>query len=211
MSDRKEYKKKWYEENKDKIKELNKKRYEENKDKLKEQQKKYNEQNNDKIKEYQKEYREENKDKMKEYYKQYREENKDNLKERDKKYYEKNKDKLKEQQKKYNEQNKDKIYLFSLKRRERKRNLNEKSFTHQHIKQIKQKFENKCFHCSKKEKLALDHFYPLSKGFPLTEDNCIILCKSCNSSKRNKDPSDFFSSEQINILKQKFKITIKSN
>jgi 5-methylcytosine-specific restriction endonuclease McrA len=188
-------------------KEYFKKYYEENKYKIKEQKEKYYEENNDKIKEYRKQYYEENKDKIK----RYREQNKDKVKERDKKWREKNKDKIKESDKKWREKNKDKVNLISLKRRERKRNLNEKSFTHQHIKQIKQKFENKCFHCGEKEKLALDHFYPLSKGFPLTEDNCVILCKSCNSSKCNKDPRDFFSSEQINILKEKFKITIRSN
>ena len=64
---RNEYKKEYYEENKDKKKEY----YEENKDKIKEYKKEYYEKN----KEYYKEYREKNKDKKKGYNKKYKENN----------------------------------------------------------------------------------------------------------------------------------------
>jgi hypothetical protein len=76
-----EYRRKYKEDNKDKIKEYN----EINKDKIKEYWRKYREDNKDKIKEYQKEYnksyRETNRDKKIDCDKQYREVNKDKLKE----------------------------------------------------------------------------------------------------------------------------------
>ena len=96
--------KQYYENNKDKIKEYRennkdkiKKYYENNKDKLAENRKQYYENNKDKIKEY----RENNKDKLAEYKKQYCENNKDKIKE----YYENNKDKIKQ----YYENNKERI------------------------------------------------------------------------------------------------------
>ena len=127
--------KKYYENNKDKVKEYKEK----NKDKIKEYRKKYNENNIDKIKEYNQEYSQSNKDKIniikkkwyennidkikeinKKYYgknkdrinkncKEYRVNNKDKRKEISKKYYENNKDKIKEYNQEYNQSNKDKI------------------------------------------------------------------------------------------------------
>jgi len=76
-------------------------------DKRKEYFKKYREQNPDKTKEYDKKYREENADKVKEYFKKYREQNPDKRKEYDKKYREENADKVKESYKKWLEQNAD--------------------------------------------------------------------------------------------------------
>jgi len=70
MSNKSEYNKKHYQENKEYYKEYHKKYqkkyYVENKDKLKEMNKKYREDNKDKLKEYNKKYREDNKDKLKE-------------------------------------------------------------------------------------------------------------------------------------------------
>ncbi len=94
---KKQYQKKYREENKDKIK----KYYEENKEKIKEHSKKYYEENKDKSKKY----REENQDKIKDYQKKYRQENKD----KSKKYREENQDKNKDYKKKYREENKDKL------------------------------------------------------------------------------------------------------
>ena len=67
-------------------KEYGKKRYNENKEKIKEYNNKYREKNKEKIKECEKKYREENKEKIREYKKKYREKNQDNERERCKKY-----------------------------------------------------------------------------------------------------------------------------
>jgi hypothetical protein len=82
----KEYKKEYYQNNKDKIKKGKKKYRENNKDKTKEYNKEYGENNKDKTKEYDKEYRQNNKDKTKEYNKEYRQNNKDKTKEYNKEY-----------------------------------------------------------------------------------------------------------------------------
>lgn len=80
----KEWHKKNYEENPEKIKERQKKYCEENKEKEKERQKKYYEENPEKVKERQKKYREKNAEKEKERQKKYREENAEKIKEKNK-------------------------------------------------------------------------------------------------------------------------------
>ena len=65
---RKEYKKEYYENNKDKIKDKSKENYENNKDKRAEKMKEYYENNKEKILEYHKEYHKNNKESKKEYY-----------------------------------------------------------------------------------------------------------------------------------------------
>ncbi len=76
----KEYTKKYYDENRDKILEKQQKYYEENKDKILEQKQNYYDENKDKIKNY----REANKDKILKYQQNYREENKDKINEKQK-------------------------------------------------------------------------------------------------------------------------------
>jgi len=101
----KEYTKKYYDENRDKILEKQQKYYEENKDKILEQKQNYREANKDKIKELLHNYYEENKDKILEQKQNYYDENKDKIKN----YREANKDKILKYQQNYREENKDKI------------------------------------------------------------------------------------------------------
>jgi len=63
----------------------------------------------------------------------------------------------------------------------------------------------KCEHCESSKLLAVDHFFPLSKGFPLSVANYTVLCKSCNSAKNNKMPTDFrFSKELLDYKRLQF-------
>ena len=98
---RKEYEKKYQEENKEKIRDGMKKYYEENKEKIRDGMKKYQEENKEKRREFNKKYREENKEKIREGKKKYRRENKEKIKEYNKKYWEENKEDIKEYKKKY--------------------------------------------------------------------------------------------------------------
>lgn len=43
-----------------------------------------------------------------------------------------------------------------------------------------------CRNCKAKEDLAIDHIIPISKGGTNNDNNLQVLCKSCNSSKRDK-------------------------
>jgi len=105
----KEYKKAYYEQNREKIKERKKAYRKQNSEKIKEQKKAYYEQNAEKLKEYQKAYRKQNPEKIKERTKAYRKQNREKIKERKKAYRKQNAEKIKEQGKAYYEQNREKI------------------------------------------------------------------------------------------------------
>ena len=94
-------------------KEYYKKYYEANKEKMKATYKRYRAQNKTKIKEYY----EANKEKMKATSKRYRAQNKTKIKAREREYYEANKERKKESIKKYYEKNKEAYYVKAAKRR----------------------------------------------------------------------------------------------
>jgi len=52
---------------------------------------------------------------------------------------------------------------------------------------IKENFNNNCAYCGGTKKLEQDHFIPSSKGGEYTHNNIIPSCRSCNSSKGNRD------------------------
>lgn len=73
---------------------------------------------------------------------------------------------------------------------------------------IRECFGNRCAYCGRKLPLEQEHFIALTKGGEYTINNIIPACKSCNSSKGNKDffvwyPSQSFYSKnrQQKILK----------
>ena len=84
---RKEYQKKWKQENKEKIIEINRKYRQKNKEKLNEADKKYYEDNKDKVRESRKKYYEENKEKTLLRNKKYKQENKEKINEHQKERY----------------------------------------------------------------------------------------------------------------------------
>ena len=98
-------------------KEYYKKYYEANKEKMKATYKRYRAQNKTKIKVMEREYYEANKEKMKATSKRYRAQNKTKIKAMEREYYEANKERKKESIKKYYEKNKEAYYAKAAKRR----------------------------------------------------------------------------------------------
>lgn len=93
----------------------------------------------------------------------------------------------------------------SHKRRELKRGL-EHQFTADDYTAILELFHYKCFNCGSGQHLQIDHHYPLSRGYALNRQNAVVLCDRCNYSKYNRLPSDFYTSEQLLNLEQKYGI-----
>jgi 5-methylcytosine-specific restriction endonuclease McrA len=58
-------------------------------------------------------------------------------------------------------------------------------------------FNNQCFNCGSTKDLVIDHVYPLSKGYALTRKNACILCDTCNKSKTDHMPEDFYTHEKL--------------
>lgn len=77
---------------------------------------------------------------------------------------------------------------------------------------IWEKFNKECFNCGKKlisaRKMNLDHTRPLALLWPLDE-TATALCASCNSQKRDRFPSEFYSEEKLLELAEITKLDIK--
>jgi hypothetical protein len=82
---------------------------------------------------------------------------------------------------------------------------------------IWEKFDRKCFKCGKEVLLEasnvedsynLDHTRPLALLWPLDE-SATCLCKSCNSAKRDRPPSDFYTEKEIKRLSKITNISLK--
>lgn len=170
-----------------------------NKQKEKERHIKYYKNNKDKISKYVKDYATKNHDIIKLKHRAYYIENRDKMLDMALIYRKNNKDKISDYHKIYFINNIDKYRARVRKYRHLKRNLNE-LYTTNDEKITKMLFQNKCFNCSSNEKLCIDHHYPLSKGYILKLNNAVVLCKSCNSSKGNKNPEEFYSNEKLKEL-----------
>ncbi len=190
---RKEHIKKWKEKNKDTVLLNSKKWYHANKDRSAKNHGVYYEKNRIKLIQYSKEWVEGNKNKAKE---------------NRKRLYEKNKIREREANRQWSRNNKGKIYAYLANRRDRKKLVCEPSrITQSFYKMIRIKFNNKCFNCSSNNKLTIDHHYPLVLGNPLSINNAVLLCKSCNSSKNKKLPESFYSPEQLSDLQLNYGIS----
>lgn len=119
--DKKEYDKKYYENNKEKIQANMKQYYEEHKEDIMNYQQFYGAINKEKVDEYQANYRKENAEKRREYSRQYAEEHQEEVKASKREYYEKNKERLLAENKEYVAKNKDKIKVQKAEWQRKKR------------------------------------------------------------------------------------------
>lgn len=218
----KEYRDKFYKDNKEKVLERNKKYQDGHKNEIKEYMKRYYKNNEDDIKnnvrhryncnkekvlEYQKEYHANNKDKVSKYQKEYRENNYDKLSKYKKEYRINNKERLKEWLSKYYKT--DHYKLLSSIHRQRRRTLKKKiesSLTGNQWFECKNSFDNKCCYCGEINILTQDHFVPLSNGGEHTRNNIVPACKSCNSKKHNKDFFSWYPKQEFYSKKREQKI-----
>jgi len=84
--------------------------------------------------------------------------------------------------------------------RVRKTDLKE-NFSNRDKRETYKRFNNQCFKCGTKEDLTVDHNLPFCMGGRLTKSNCVILCRSCNSSKNAKHPTKFYKDHELKKLK----------
>ena len=78
--------------------------------------------------------------------------------------------------------------------------LSIQQYTNENAKLVYERFNHKCFNCGSTNRLTIDHHYPLSLGYGLTLNNAVLLCRSCNSSKQDKMPQEFYTQEKLDIL-----------
>ena len=185
MINKKEYMKKYRENNKDNIKKQKRKWYEKNKSKTKEYNKKYRKDNNKKLNRNAKEYYHKIKDNLeyKKKRKKYKKRIKDKTKGYDKKYRENNRDILRERYKKFKKKYPEKVRKNNRKRRANKNNIVDVFSDKEWLQKLKDTF-GICPRCNKYvgiHKLTLDHIHPISKakqGQVYTIDDVQPLCRS---------------------------------
>lgn len=152
--------------------------------------------------EYYKKWREDNKEHLIKYSRTYYSKNKELLNTKNKKYTNYNKEKIRKRKKKWYEKNKDRVMAAKRRRRARKIDVNENySLLDRQI--TMEVFAHCCFNCSSKENLCIDHHRPLIDGNPLSLNNAVVLCKTCNSSKSTKSPENFYGTKVAKELDNK--------
>jgi len=198
-----EHMKQYYQENKEYFTECSKQYQQENKERIAERTKHYYQENKEYIAERRKQYRQENKGYIAEQKKQHQQNNKESITEYSKQYRQDNKERLSEYRKQYCQENPEKCAIHKQRRRARKRQL-DSTLTPEQWENIKENFNHKCAYCGKEDKLAQEHFLPLSKGGEYTHNNIVPACKSCNSSKGNKLFHEWYPSyEHYNKAREK--------
>ena len=110
--------------------------------------------------------------------------------------YEVRRDSILLKKKEWRANNKDKQALQSERRRAREANT-PSSLTEEEWQYIKAYFKNKCAYCGKELPLERDHIVALTKGGGLKYGNIVPACKSCNSSKGNKDLLTWYRSKSF--------------
>jgi len=71
--------------------------------------------------------------------------------------------------------------------------------------QFLRKLQTECAKCGKNGDLTIDHHVPLSRGGRLCVDNVVLLCQSCNSKKHGKLPEEFYTTNELSLISERFK------
>ena len=166
---------------------------------------KYRKENSDKIKEQEKKYRELNKSKINQYMKKYRFENIDIIARQRKQYYKNNMETIRKSHKQWIKNNPNKCIKYTQNRNAMKKKLLYNLSEEQWEATLKI-FNYQCAYCTKihnqYEKLHQEHFIPLSHGGEYSINNIIPACKSCNSSKRDRDFFEWYPKQEFYNVKQ---------
>lgn len=191
-----EYNAKYRKENAEEIKEKKKKYYNDNLDKIKE----YRKENAEVIAEGKRKYRQENKEKVRAYKKEYREKNRERYLEWQREYHreyrKKNRERISEMWKTWVKENPERYREISRKgdqvRRAREASLPH-TLTYEEWEETLEFFNHSCAYCGDNEcKLEQEHFIPVSHGGGYTAGNIIPACRTCNASKNGYDFFDWY-------------------
>lgn len=88
---------------------------------------------------------------------------------------------------------------YSEKRSQQIRAVHRSGYSTQELRLHLSQFDGKCVYCGKQLETwnRKDHFIPLSLGGSDCLGNLVSCCKSCNSSKQDKDPYEWYKSKSF--------------
>lgn len=160
------------------------------KDIKREYDKKYNIENREKKIEYSRRRYYENIEEMREYYKK-RNKDKDYLRKR-REYRKTRKERDKELYSIWRKNNTERISTNKQRRYTKMKGL-KSDLTHDDWLNTVEYFTYSCAYCGEKsDDLTRDHFIPVTLNGTFTKDNIIPACRSCNSSKNNKEFNNWY-------------------
>lgn len=170
--------------------------------------KRWKEKNPEKVKEQKQKYRENNRDKIQAYDRKRRtsEETREKVLGWSKSWRAENPERVRSYNSQYAKGNPEYFRAAAQKRAAKKKSL-ACSLSLEEWEKAKAFFNNECAYCGKKlKRLTQDHVIPLSKGGTYTADNIIPACKSCNSSKHDKDFEEWYKSQPSYTLEREKRI-----
>lgn len=191
----KEYNREYREKNKEELKRASREYYRDNKDRLLEYRAEYLEKNRERINEQKREHYQENKGRLRKVAIDYHYENRDNILKKQKKYYEENKNEILDNNRKWAKANPEVVRKIGQEYEARKNSV-EHSLTLDQWEEILKHYNSSCAYCGMAEathlnrygeRLHQDHVVPLKSGGPYSYDNIVPACKSCNSSKSDRE------------------------
>ncbi len=177
----------------------------------KEHKRRYYQENKERIKANVCRYRQENKEKVQAGKRKYRQENKEKLKEKDALYYKENRERIRKRGTEYtaahSEENRSRMATWVVNNKERHL-ANAKVANHRRrarIAKVGGKFTKadirnlyasqgaKCYYCSVgiEEEYHIDHMLPLHRGGSNWLENLCLACVPCNLSKHTKTAEEF--------------------
>jgi len=189
------YKKEYYQINKESISEKGKEYQRVNKDaivvKKRAYHKKYYVANKQLLAKKSREYYASNKIPMVEKAKLYYISNKESIAEKRKVRYDANVERELEYGSEYRKNNRVKCNVLLQRYRSRKKRL-PSTLTVKQWESIKEHFGERCAYCRMELPLEQEHLIPISKGGEYTIDNIICVCRSCNSSKGDREFKEWY-------------------
>lgn len=179
--------------------------------------KKYRELNVEKLTKYKNKYKAEYKYDKEKYLakrdffiaksKRYNERNKEKCIENSKIYYQSHKEELLDKIKAYQKTERGRhLGAIRTNRRDALKRKLLASYSAEMWENCKETFNNKCAYCGNKFPLTQDHFIALSKKGEYTNNNIICACRSCNSSKSDKDFFEWFPKQSFYSKQRENKI-----
>lgn len=206
----KEYKREHWERNSERYRAGRHQRYEENKDEILKRNKAYNALNRDKILQYLRDYHHENRDEFVARSREYYAQNKVELLAKEKKKREENRDEIRERRRRYRQSSIHKMVkkASANRRRAKKRNNHTVPYSKDALSSRLDQFCGKCAYCGESvdllvpRSLTWDHFISISRGGPDCLGNIVPACGSCNSSKSDRDPLEWYKSQHFFNPKQ---------
>ena len=64
-------------------------------------------------------------------------------------------------------------------------------------------WQHRCAVCGVEDRLEIDHWLPLTKGYALDTTNAVLLCRSCNARKSSRLPAQIYSAGFVSSVAER--------